>query len=139
MRPVIVSPGCTAAKTCSCAGKGCVELGDLPAGRKEVVTVYHDECICAANEGRGSYWGSKGDRFFRKSKGSSIMISGFICPCHGRMEIPPDQVAPFEAFVRKYHDDIPMTKSRFDLPDGSYGYESFTTRPCPHPTRARSW
>ena len=78
------------------------------------------QAIVGANEGRGHYWGQKGDRFYRKTKGKSLMLSGFICPCHGRMEMSADQVPAFEAFVAEKHPDIVFTgKSKFD--DDGYG------------------
>ena len=49
-----------------------------------------------------------------------MMLSGFICPCHGRMEISADQVPAFEKFVTEKHPDIVFTgKSKFD--DDGYG------------------
>ena len=78
------------------------------------------QAIVGANEGRGHYWGEKGDRFYRKTKGKSMMLSGFICPCHGRMEMSAAQVPAFEKFVTEKHPDIVFTgKSKFD--DDGYG------------------
>ena len=56
------------------------------------VPVYHDESIFGANEGRTQMWAPEGeqDMMFRKTKGSSVMASGFICPCHGMMKLDGD-------------------------------------------------
>jgi hypothetical protein len=67
------------------------EMGDViePPGGATHVRVYHDETIVAQNEGKTSYWGKKDeqDRCFAKGKGKSLMVSGFICPCHGKFEM----------------------------------------------------
>ena len=131
MRPIVPKGDSGGGTDCAtCSGKGCVELGPLPdAAESEIVRVFHDECICGANEGRRTYWGNKGDRFFHKSKGGSIMISGFICACHGRMEIPPDQMEAFGVFCRTdlRFKDLAFTKSAFTTDDGRKGVHSFTT------------
>jgi hypothetical protein len=130
MRPITCPETCTAAAKTGCAecnGKGCVKLGPTECADGEVVRVYHDECICGANEGRKTYWGEKGDRLFFKSKGASIMISGFICACHGRMVVQPDQVDAFRAFVDAKHAGVDFTMCEFTTPDGRLGYHSFTT------------
>lgn len=126
MRKVEAPASCSGKLDCACAGKGCVELSQIAANAgSEVVPVYHDEVICAANEGRTSHWGQKGDRFHLKTKGSSIMLSGLICPCHGRMEITGDDVPKFEAFCRRKHPRVAFAKSKFK--EGGGGYHSFTS------------
>jgi hypothetical protein len=64
------------------------------------VSVYHDECIVAQNEGKNAYWGFLGaqDKCFAKSKGKSLMVSGFICHCHGEMSVASaDMPEPVES------------------------------------------
>jgi hypothetical protein len=51
---------------------------------KEVVLIFHDECCFHANDGPGYYWRPKGSsELRRKDRGSALMVSGFICACHG--------------------------------------------------------
>jgi hypothetical protein len=63
----------------------------VPAANGEAthVSVYHDETIVAQNEGKSRYWGQADsqDKCFSKGKGKSLMVSGFICDCHGAMEV----------------------------------------------------
>jgi hypothetical protein len=137
MKPIVST--CEGHSDCgACHGKGCVDLGAVPDIEcavpgvdegVEIVRVFHDECICGANEGRRTYWGHKGDRFFHKSKGQSIMISGFICACHGRMVILPDQMDAFKAFCQSdaRFKDIAFTKSVYTDDDEREGLHSFTT------------
>lgn len=138
MKPITQT--CEGRSDCKeCCGKGCVKLGDTVPDENaavpdvepgvEIVRVFHDECICGSNEGRRSYWGQQGDRFFHKSKGQSIMISGFICPCHGRMEIPPDQMPAFKAFCHNdaRFKDLEFKMSEVTTADGEKGLQSFTT------------
>ena len=112
-----------------CNAKGCVTLQDPEGGLEDlVVPVYHDECIFAAHEGRFSYWGRPGDRLFKKSKGKCQMVSGFICPCHGRMEVSEDDVPAFEAFAKSKFPDVKFKFSQITDESGKVvGYHSFTT------------
>ena len=131
IRRVAGKAACTAATSCECAGKGCVELTapDASAG-PEVVPCYHDECVVQANEGRLTYWGTVGDRFYRKTKGSSVMISGFICACHGRMEVPVSRMAEFEKHLADNHPDVDYDTNVWSSRQqhgGVWGYSSFTT------------
>jgi hypothetical protein len=54
-------------------------------GEATHVFVFHDDCIVAQNEKSSSYWGAAGsqDRCFAKPKGKPLMLSRFICHCHG--------------------------------------------------------
>lgn len=136
MRVATRKKNCTGKDCTHCDGKECVELTTLK-GQDQIVPVYHDECITSSNEGRGTYWGEKGDQFYHKTKGRSIMISGFICPCHGRMEIPKEQLKAFEVFVRRdrRHKNVSFTKSKYTVQKGpddksdevKEGVHSFTT------------
>ena len=68
----------------------------LQNGQRQVVKVFHDECIYAANEDRKFHWVSKDQSgLFRKSKGAAYMVSGFICDCHGMMTVGKDDYAAF--------------------------------------------
>ena len=64
------------------------------------------------------HWGKTGDRFHRKTKGKSLMLSGFICPCHGRFEVTADQVPEFEKFCKEKHPDVTFTKKSEDAGGG---------------------
>lgn len=58
----------------------------LKDGEKEAVLVTHDESTFYCNEGRRFFWLENGKKkLLPKSKGSSVMISGFCCQCHGFM------------------------------------------------------
>jgi hypothetical protein len=51
---------------------------------REAVQVTHDESTFYANDGKSFFWMENGKKkILPKSKGQSIMISGFMCPCHG--------------------------------------------------------
>ncbi len=56
------------------------------AGCREAVVVTHDESTFYANDGKKFFWMENGKKkLLPKSAGSSIMISGFMCACHGFM------------------------------------------------------
>ena len=56
------------------------------AGCREAVGVTHDESTMYANDGKKFFWMENGKKkLLPKSAGSSIMISGFMCACHGFM------------------------------------------------------
>ena len=81
---------------------GGTEMGALvPAssGKATHVAVFHDESIFSTNEGRSSYYAQDGneDSMFRKTKGKSIMVSGFICACHGAMGVAGGDKEKLEA------------------------------------------
>lgn len=62
---------------------------ELKDGEKEAVLVTHDESTFYCNEGRRFFWLENGKKkLLPKSKGTSIMISGFCCHCHGFMSLP---------------------------------------------------
>ena len=61
----------------------------LKDGEKETVLITHDESTFYCNEGRRFFWLENGKKkLLPKSKGTSIMISGFCCHCHGFMSLP---------------------------------------------------
>jgi transposase len=52
----------------------------------EVVWVTHDESIFYANDDGGKGWhDEKSPDLQKKGRGRSIMVSDFLCPCHGRL------------------------------------------------------
>ena len=59
---------------------------DMSAGRY-LVPVWQDEVTFHANDGRSKVWKRRGSfRLKKKNRGSAIMVSGFMCPCHGEWE-----------------------------------------------------
>eukprot|EP00603_Paraphysomonas_imperforata_P010625 CAMPEP_0114466844 /NCGR_PEP_ID=MMETSP0104-20121206/9295_1 /TAXON_ID=37642 ORGANISM="Paraphysomonas imperforata, Strain PA2" /NCGR_SAMPLE_ID=MMETSP0104 /ASSEMBLY_ACC=CAM_ASM_000202 /LENGTH=484 /DNA_ID=CAMNT_0001640249 /DNA_START=299 /DNA_END=1753 /DNA_ORIENTATION=- len=58
----------------------------LQPGEKKVVFITHDESTFYCNEGKKMFWMENGrKKLLPKSSGTSIMISGFVCDCHGFM------------------------------------------------------
>ena len=59
----------------------------LPDGPSESVIITHDESTTYANEGRAVFYMEGGKKkCLPKGRGLSLMISGFVCQCHGFME-----------------------------------------------------
>ena len=64
-----------------------VEL-ELSLGEKKVVQITHDESCFHAHDGKKMMWLEKGEQVLRKKgDGKSIMVSGFLCPCHGPLDM----------------------------------------------------
>ena len=65
-----------------------VEQPTFPPGGKRHVLVVHDESLFYANDGQSSMWvHPKHPPLRKKGKGKCIMISEFLCECHGRMSL----------------------------------------------------
>ena len=61
-------------------------LPQLDEGCEEIVLIVHDECIFYANEGRKCVWFEDGKPPLKtKGQGRTIMVSEFLCACHGRL------------------------------------------------------
>jgi len=59
----------------------------LKQGEKKVVQFTHDECCYYAHDGKKMVWIEKGEQLLRKKgDGKTIMVSGFMCPCHGLLD-----------------------------------------------------
>ena len=55
---------------------------------RQVVFVTQDECIFQAHAGRRKIWQEDSRKILRpKGEGASIMVSAFLCPCHGIIRI----------------------------------------------------
>ena len=68
-------------------------LPDLPVGVKEAVIITHDESTFYCTEGHHIFWMENGKKkLLPKSRGQSIMISGFMCACHGFMSAEIDGI-----------------------------------------------
>jgi hypothetical protein len=62
---------------------------EIPPALEEAVLVTHDESTFYCNYGRRYFWLENGKKkLLPKSRGSSIMISGFCCHCHGFLSLP---------------------------------------------------
>ena len=78
---------------------------ELEDGVRPLVLVVQDESCFAANDGRQSVWMEDGKAKLRpKGQGRVIMVSEFLCECHGRLKLSDeDQILypflPSEATV----------------------------------------
>ena len=70
-------------------GEELVEVApDLAPGQKRHVLVVHDESCFHANDGKKVAWCRDGDQIIKpKSQGRAIMISDFLCECHGPLYV----------------------------------------------------
>lgn len=60
----------------------------LMDGEKRVVLITHDETTCYCCEGKRLMWMENGKKkILPKTNGTSILISGFTCKCHGFMSL----------------------------------------------------
>jgi hypothetical protein len=58
-------------------------IPELEEGERQCVLITHDESTFYCNDGRKFYWLENGkQKYLPKTKGASIMISGFMCHCH---------------------------------------------------------
>ena len=65
----------------------------LQPGEKEFIQVTHDECHFYANDGRRRIWVQEKENTLRpKHMGRSIMVSAFLCPCHGLLRLSDQQL-----------------------------------------------
>jgi hypothetical protein len=63
-----------------------MEIVIEPKSTVLVVLITHDESIVYSNDGMRKFWLENGKKkLLPKSFGTSIMISGFVCECHGFM------------------------------------------------------
>ncbi|RGB22462.1 hypothetical protein C1646_634114, partial [Rhizophagus diaphanus] len=60
---------------------------------KEIVQVTHDECHFYANNEQRKIWMKKDeDILHSKHIGRSIIVSAFLCPCHGLLQLSDEQL-----------------------------------------------
>ena len=58
------------------------------ANQHQMVLVTHDESTFYSNDGRKSFWLSKNESALKKKgPGGSLMVSDFLCACHGPLKI----------------------------------------------------
>lgn len=55
---------------------------------KRKVLVTHDECTFYSNDGKDRFWLMNNESVIKKKgQGSSLMVSDFLCPCHGPLRL----------------------------------------------------
>jgi hypothetical protein len=77
-------------------GEDCKSAIDpvLRSGERQLVMVVHDESYFSAHDGHRTVWMDRDKKPIRpKGQGRSLMVSEFICECHGRMMLKPEQQA----------------------------------------------
>ena len=61
---------------------------ELADGEKSLVLVTHDESCFGSNDGRTYCWIDENNREIRpKGNGRSVMVSAFLCECHGILKL----------------------------------------------------
>ena len=66
----------------------------LREGERRLVLVTHDESCFGSNDGRNFVWIDDNNRQIRpKGNGRSVMVSAFLCECHGLLKLTPEQKA----------------------------------------------
>lgn len=69
---------------------------DLPEDTRPLVLVVQDESCFSSNEGRKTLWMQKDKTVLRpKGQGRSIMVSEFLCECHGRLKLNDEQQSQY--------------------------------------------
>jgi hypothetical protein len=69
---------------------------DLQSGQRPRVLVTHDESCFSSHDGKSTIWMDVNDRPLRpKGQGRSIMVSEFLCECHGAMKLNNEQRAQY--------------------------------------------
>jgi hypothetical protein len=67
---------------------------ELRDGENPIVLVAHDESCFISFEGKKTIWMENDRQPLRpKGQGRSIMVSEFLCECHGRLFLTPEQQA----------------------------------------------
>ena len=101
----------------------------LKPEEKELVQVTHDECHFYANDGQQKIW-MKDDEDILQSKhiGRSIIVSAFLCSCHGLLRLSDEQIQANphiknkEAFVLRSIQMDGYWKSEHMLDQVSFSY-----------------
>ena len=71
-------------------------LPELEDGVKPLVMVVQDESTFSAHDGKSTAWVEKDRTVLRpKGQGRSIMVSEFLCECHGRLKLNAEQIAAY--------------------------------------------
>jgi hypothetical protein len=65
---------------------------DLRDGERPLILVTHDESCFSSNDGSKTIWMEENRRPLRpKGQGRSIMVSDFLCECHGPLRLSSEQ------------------------------------------------
>ena len=65
---------------------------ELESGEKILILVTHDESCFCSNDGRNYCWLDENNRQIRpKGDGRSVMVSAFLCECHGILRLNEEQ------------------------------------------------
>ena len=81
----------------------------LQSGQRPRILVTHDESCFSSHDGKSTIWMDANDRPLRpKGQGRSIMVSEFLCECHGPMKLNEAQ--------RVQHPEIPFETCTIILP-----------------------
>lgn len=120
-------------------------LPNLSSGERQVVIITHDETTCYCCEGKALMWMEDGkNKLLPKTKGTSIMISGFACQCHGFFQKPVNGITQksfqfFEAgvgregwftnahLVKQFEDLTPLIKEMHPDCDIVIGFDNSMT------------
>jgi hypothetical protein len=88
----------------------------LNPGERPRVLVTHDESCFSSHDGKTTIWMDENDRPLRpKGQGRSIMVSDFLCECHGPMKLSQEQ--------REQHSDLAFETRTIIVPGkGQDGY-----------------
>ena len=118
---------------------------NLKEGEKPLVLITHDESTLYANDGKKFMWTeSKKKVLLPKSNGTSIMISGFVCECHGFMKgiIDGTELKSYKLFeagvaregwftnddlVQQLKDVLPLVKALHPDDDLLFGFDNSMT------------
>lgn len=66
----------------------------LSSDQRPRILVTHDESCFSSHDGKATIWMDADDRPLRpKGQGRSIMVSEFLCECHGPMKLDESQIA----------------------------------------------
>ena len=98
---------------------------ELADNERPLVLVVQDESCFASHEGRKTIWMRKDGTVLRpKGSGRSLMVSEFLCECHGRMKLDKDQ--------QKEHPHVPEAVAMVIKPgknhDGYWDCEDLVTQ-----------
>ena len=91
----------------------------LPAGSRLLVPVYHDECTFMASDGKTVFWMPKWSHSLKKkSRGKGIMVSSFVCECHGELRFAGlVERLPTAASLNPSLSNLPRPRNVIEVPD----------------------
>jgi hypothetical protein len=82
---------------------------ELENGERTLILVTHDESCFGSNDGWSYCWIDENNRQIRpKGNGRSVMVSAFLCECHGVLKLSEE--------LQAQHQDIPADSTAFLKP-----------------------